>query len=495
MTTTTATSGASAGTAAIQTATQQLLTSLGTGSGVDTSSLVTSLVNAEFAAKADALTSKASTLTAQLSGVSTLKSSVTGFASALDGLVSGGTLSTQPVSSDTSVLSATALPGASISNLSDSITVSQLAAAQAARTTAPVVDRGATIGSGTFTLTLGTAAYSSDGAQMTNFNAGSGAPVTIDVTNASLDGIAGAINGAGAGVTASVVTDADGSAYLSLKGRTGAAQAFTLAATSDPSGNLAQFAVGPGATGTAISAAARNAKLNVDGVAVERGSNTVSDLVAGVKLQLTGVSTSPVSLTGSTPTDALSQAVTNFVGSYNQALAAVQAQTDPKTGPLAADPAAKSLLRALGGLTSKVLLTGSAATTNGPTRLSELGVSTNKDGTLSVDTATLTRELAQFPQSVEAMFSSGNPTNIGAALDALSSSATDGTTGLGASASTYTAQQGKVSDEQAKIAADKSNETTRLTQQYAAMNSKVAAYKSTQTFLTNQVAAWNKSGS
>ncbi len=490
MTTTTATPTT---TGAIQTATQQLLTSLGTGSGVDTSTLVTSLVSAEFAAKTDALTSKASTLTTQISGVATLKSTITGFASALDGLVSGGTLVTQPTSSNTAVLTATAVSGAKLANLSSSITVSQLAGAQAARTTTAVASRTATIGSGTFTLTMGTASYAADGSGMTGFTAGSATPVTIDVTDASLDGIAAAINAKGAGVSASVVTDASGAAYLSLKGQTGAAQAFTLGATTDPTGNLAQFAVGPGATGTAISATAQNAKLSVDGVAVERASNTVSDLVTGVKLQLAGTSTAPVSLTSTSPTSALSSAVSDFVDTYNQVLAAVQAQTDPKTGALARDPAATSLLRSLKALTSQVLLTGGNAETNGPTRLSELGIGTNKDGTLSVNTATLTRQLANFPASVEAMFSSANSTGIGATLDALSTNAISTVTGLGASTATYTAAQSTVSDQQTALTTAESTETTRLTQLYSAMNSKVAAYKSTQTFLTNQVAAWNKS--
>jgi flagellar hook-associated protein 2 len=489
----TTTTGTATSTGAIQTATQQLLTSLGTGSGVDTSSLVTSLVSAEFATKTDALAAKASTLTTQISGLATLKSTITGFASALDGLVSGGTLATQPASSNTSVLTATALPGAKLTNLSGAITVSQLAGAQAARSTAAVASRSTVIGSGTFTLTLGTATYSADGSSMTGFAAGGGTPVTIDVTNASLDGIASAINAKGAGLSASVVTDASGAAYLSLKGQTGAAQAFTLAATSDPSGTLSQFAVGPGATGTAIAAPAQNAKLTVDGVAVERAGNTVSDLVAGVKLQLAGTSTTPVALTSTSPAAALSSAVGNFVDTYNQVLAAVQAQTDPKTGALRSDPAAAGLLRSLKALTSKVLLTGGNVEANGPTRLSELGVGTNKDGTLSVNTATLTRQLAKFPASVEAMFSPTNLTGIGATLDSLSSTAISSVTGLGASTATYTAAQGSVSDQQDKLSAARDKETTRLTQLYSAMNSKVAAYKSTQTFLTNQVAAWNKS--
>ncbi|MGQ7357471.1 hypothetical protein ACTGZM_11180, partial [Streptococcus suis] len=93
--------------------------------------------------------------------------------------------------------------------------------------------------------------------------------VSITVTNASLDGVAAAINGANAGVSAAVVTDADGKAYLSLKGATGAAQAFTLAASSDPSGKLAQFNVGTGAP-TALTDTAANASLTVDGITVQR---------------------------------------------------------------------------------------------------------------------------------------------------------------------------------------------------------------------------------
>lgn len=492
MTTTTAASTTTTG--AIQTATQQLLTSLNTGSGVDTSTLVTSLVAAEFAAKSDALTSKAAALTTQISGIATLKSTITNFAAAVDGLVSGGTLVTQPSSSNTAVLAATAQSGAKLAGLSSSITVSQLAGNQATRTTNPVASRSTAIGSGSFTLSLGTATYSADGAAMTGFAAGGGTPVTIDVTDASLDTIASAINAKGAGVTASVVTDANGGAYLSLKGQTGAAQAFTLAASSDPSGNLAQFAVGPDATGTAVSASAQNAKLTVDGVAVERATNTIGDLVTGVNLQLAATSATAVSLTSTSPTAALSSAVSNLVDTYNQVLAAVRTQTDPATGALKSDPAATALLRTLKALTSKVLLTGSAVETNGPSRLSELGVGTNKDGTLTVNAKTLARQLANFPRSVEAMFSSGNPTGLGATLDTLSADAIGTITGLGASNVRYTAAQSTLSDAQTKISTAKDKETTRLTQLYSAMNSKVAAYKSTQTFLTNQVAAWNKSG-
>jgi flagellar hook-associated protein 2 len=475
-------------------ATQALFTSLSTGSGVDTGSLVTSLVQAQFAGKTDALTKKNDALTAQISGTSTLMSTVSQFAAALKSLTTGGTLQTQPVTSNSNVLTATALSGAKLAGLSSSVTVNQLASGQAARSTVAVGSRTAVIGSGTLTLTLGSATYNTDGTAMTGFTAGSGTPVTIDLTNSSLDGIAAAINAKKAGVTASVVTDADGSAYLSLKGSSGAAQAFTLEATSDPSGDLADFNVGVGAVGTALSSVAQNAKLTVDGVPVERASNTISDLITGVKLQLTGTSSTAVSLTSSVPTDALKGAVTDFVDAYNEVLTKLNEQLDPQTGPLKGDAAAQALLRSLRSVTTKVLLSG--VTDGSPTTLGAIGVKTNRNGTLSVDDTAVAHALANSPSSVEAIFSfsTGNSDGLTAALQSISTGASSTLFGLGASSSRYTQQVSDVSKAKDALSTQSDAMTTRLTRQFSSMNSKVAAYKSTQEFMKNQIAAWNKSG-
>jgi flagellar hook-associated protein 2 len=453
---------------------------------------VSSLVTADFAAKTSALSSQADTLTSQISGVSSLKSSVSDFATALASLVKGGTLTTQPTSSDANVLTATALSGAKLSGLSSTIKVSQLASAQIAVSAHAFASSTATIGTGTLTLALGTASYSSDGSSMTDFTAQSGDPVTIDVTDGSLSGIAAAINAKKTGVNASVVTDADGTAYLSLKGTTGAAQAFTLTGSTPA---LSALNVGKDAAGTTMTSVAQNAKLTVDGVAVERTSNTISDLVTGVKLSLTGTSAVPVALGSSTPTAALSSAVSDVVDTYNQVIALVNAQVDPITGPLKQDSAAKALLSSMRGLTQKALLTNVDAGT--PTSLAGIGVRTNKDGTLQVDTDALTAAMASYPDTIEQMFafSSNGSSGLSAVLNSLSLATSSTLTGLGASSATYVKKQSQVSAQQDELTTDKTAETTRLTAQFASMNSKVAAYKSTQTFLTNQIAAWNKSDS
>lgn len=475
-------------------AAQALFTSLATGSGIDTASLVTSLVQAQFATKTDALKAQQDAVTAQISGISTLKSDITTFATALKTLTTNGSLQSQPQTTNSNVLTASAQSGAVLTGLTASITVSQLASAQVATTQTAIADRSTVLGSGQFTLTLGTATYSSDGSQMTGFTAGSGTPVTIDVTDGSLDSIASAINAKKAGVTASVVTDVDGKAYLSLKGTSGTTQAFTLQATSDPSGALAQLNVGVGATGTKLSSIAQNAKLTVDGVSVERASNTVTDLINGVKLQLNGTSPVPVSLTATTQTDGLKQAITDFVDSYNTVLADIKTQTDPQNGPLKSDTAAQGLLNSLRSLTTRSLLSNAQPGT--PTTLAEIGIQTNRDGTLSVDDTAVTNALNNYPASLEAIFSYSTSSSDGvtAALNGISLTSTSTLYGLGASLTRYTQQQSALSTQQDDLTTQSQDMTTRLTQQFASMNSKVAAYKSTQTFLTNQIAAWNKSG-
>lgn len=493
-------------------ATQSLLTSLGTGSGIDTSSLVTSLVQAQFAAKTGTLTAKAETLTKQISGVATLKSTVTAFSTALESLVRGGTLQTQPTVSDTSVLTAAAIPGAKLSTLSSTITVARLATAQAAALGAILDNNGATVTASTalsttpvrFTITLGAATYTADGASMTGFVPGSAAAMTIDVPAASSSpaGIAAAINARKTGVTATVVTGANGAAYLSLKGATGETQAFTLDATADPDGTMAQFRVMPpvddGNGGTIpattnLTGKALNAQLTVDGIAVERASNTVSDLVSGVKLQLSKVSAVPVTLGAVKPTEGLTQAVGDFVETYNQVLAVITQQTNAVDGPLRADPAAKSLLKALQGITLKSLVSGAAV--GSPATLSAIGVTTNRDGTLAVSSARLTSALATDPDAVEAMFaySADGSTGLSAILKSLSTDVANTTYGLGASTARYTKAQTQLTTDQSKVTDQSAALTTRLTRQYASMNAAVSAYKATQAYIEQQVAIWTKS--
>lgn len=475
--------------------TTSIATTLGAGSGIDIASLVTQLVDAQSKNKSDTLTAKSDKLTAQISAASTLKSGLSSFSTALTSLVNGGTLASTATSSDGSIATAKALPGAHLDNkVSTSLKVRGLAAAQVANTVAYTASPATVVGKGTMTFTLGTATVS--GGAMTGFTAGSGTPVTvtIDDTNSTLQGIADAINAAGAGVTASIVSDSGG-ARLALKGATGAASAFTVDVVEDGSApGLAAFAVGAGKSGTTIAQSSADADLEVDGIAVKRASNSITDLVTGMQIDLQSVNAGKtITLGSSAATDNLKGAVNDFVATFNELKKQLNTETNAQTGSLHGDSGAQAMVRALSSLMTTTLIPASGG---GPRTLAELGVGTNLDGTLSVNASQLAAAITKYPGQVEKIFSGGagaSDNGLSAALKSISDAVTSTSTGLGASEQRYTALKSTIADQQTKVTSDADAMRTRLTKQFASMDARVNAYKATQTFLKNQVAAWNSS--
>ncbi|MBO9713941.1 flagellar filament capping protein FliD [Sphingomonas sp.] len=465
---------------------ESIAKTLGAGSGIDINTLVEQLVDAQFSAKQDGFTKRGDTLTAQISSVSSLKDGISGFDTALKTLIKTGTLATQPTSSNTSILTASTMSGGSAAGLSTQVEVRQLAAAQSAYS-APVADKTAAIGTGTLTITFGTATVS-DGT-MTDFEPGSAASVDIAITsaNSSLTGIRDAINAKNCGVTATIMSDSDG-ARLVLKSGTGATQAFTLTATEDDGAEgLAALDIGKDAAGTTIGTAAQDAIVAVDGVAIHRASNAILDLVTGIRLDLQSAAPgTKVTLGSSAPTDALSQAVTDVVDTYNELLATLKTATDATSGPLRNDAAAKALLRSLAQLPTQQLTT---VTDGGPRTLAEIGVATNRDGTLRVDATRLATAMSSYESDIEAMFKAS--AGLSAQLTTITNAATSTSYGLGASTATYQKAQSQLADDQAKAQTQEDAMRDRLTKQFATMDAAVAAYKATQSQLQNQIDAWN----
>ncbi|WP_171982521.1 flagellar filament capping protein FliD [Sphingomonas sp. LM7] len=462
---------------------ESIAKTLGTGSGVDVTALVTGLVEASFANKNKALAAKTETLTAQISKVSELKSTISDFASALAALTTGGTLATQPTSARSDVLTATRLAGADLTGLNASVEVRQLAQGQVASTTAFTGGKDTVVGTGTLTLTFGAATIA--GTSMTGFTPGPAAPIaiTVDAANNTLDGVAKAINAANAGVTASIMTD-DSGARLVIKGATGASQAFELTG----SGDLAQLDIGRTATASQINSTAQDALLALDGVETRYATNSVYGLIEGVRLDLVSAAVgTKVGIGAKTPTTEINQTITNFVETFNEVYKMVKLATNAVDGPLRGDPAAKDLLRQLRGLTLAALVPDAAADT--PRSLADIGIATQRDGTLSVDTARLAKVVTSFPKNVEAIFAQG--AGLTKALSDIASKAADKTTGLGVSQANYEKAQTKIEDAKEDILAATEKMRNRMTQQFAAMDAKVAAYKSTQSFLDQQIKAWN----
>jgi len=472
-------------------ATSSITTALGAGSGIDIGTLVPSLVEAQFAARTKRLTAQSEALTAQVSGVAKLKSAITGFDKALKALAQSGTLSTQPSSSNTQALRVSAIAGSGATMSGGTVEVRQLAQGQAATTRDPV-GAAAAFQTGKLSFTMGTETRAEDG----SYGFAPGESFDIDITDAgtNLAGIAAKINAAKKGVTASVVRDGDG-VRLQLKGPTGASGAFRISgaadAGADPAGlDLSRLAVSrdPGSAAT-IGVEARDAILVLDGAEFRRKTNTVTDLMDGVKMELAGTGTS--TLTAAAPNAAITQAVQDFVATYNEMLGVLKEETNAATGALKGDSAAAALTSGLKRLTTQTLLPGSEP--GSPRMLADLGVATARDGSLSVDTRKLAAVMTKYPADVETMFAETK--GLPAAMSKLSADASSSVFGLTAAADRYAKLQQRNTADKTSLTAAAEVAKTRMTRVYAAMDTRVAAYKATQTFMDNQIKAWNRSDS
>lgn len=365
---------------------------LGIGSGIDTRALIDNLVAATRQPKDLMIARREAANAAKVSALGQASSAIDSFASSLAALVSGGTLFTQPVSSDTSVLTAAAQPGVRIGTLSSVVEVQQLAQAQTLAS-AQLAGASAAVGQGELTLATSKGSFA----------------ITIDATNDSLTGLARAINEANAGVTATVITETGG-AKLVLKGATGAAETFTLSVPGGTTSGLERFAYDPDVAGGMTRAqVAQDAIIRMDGVEIRRSANSIGDLVGGVQIELKKAAPgTTLSLGVAKPTAAIRQSTQDFVAAYNELAKLLADATAPADaegnggGALRGDQAIRDMRQQLSRLTSMTL-----SNAGGPTTLAEIGVRTNRDGTLSVDLARLDAVLAADPDGVEAMFNPG----------------------------------------------------------------------------------------
>lgn len=322
---------------------------------------------------------------ADISGLDQLSSAVSGFRTTMDTMLTAAQAAPASASSsDTTVASASALSTAAAGTYN--VTVNALAQSQTV-TSADVADPAATvIGSGTLTIQLGT--YDSG---TNSFTAGSSSPVSINVTNGSLDDIATAINNAGAGVTASVVQDSGGYHLTLTSDSTGAANGFSVSVTdgdgtnTDTSG-LSQLAYDPTAAAGAgknltQTQAAQDASLTVNGAAQTSASNTGVSIATGVSAQLLTTGSTTVSV--APDTSALESAAQDFVTAYNSLVDTIGGLTGT-SGALAGDALAQQLQNQL----ARAATDGSYAA-GSLSGLAQIGITAQTDGHLALDTTAL----------------------------------------------------------------------------------------------------------
>lgn len=419
------------------------VSSVSTGGVLDVNGLVSQLMAVEsrpFVAMQD----KEKAITAQLSAYGTLSGAVGSFQTTVTALADSSKYKVATASSsEPTVLTASA--GKDTVKGNYSVNVTQLAQAQTI-SAAGQASTSALIGSGASTVltfdfgsvtggTLADGKYT--GSTFELDPARVARTVTIDSSNNSLQGIRDAINKAGIGVTASIISD-------------GSDKPNRLVLTSDKSGETSSMRVSVagdqdisdllsyapnGTQNMTQSNAGQNAKLTVNGVAITSQTNNVDNAVPGVTMTVAKIGTSSVGV--AMDTSGIKTALTNFVKAYNELNSTITGLTavtpDLKQGaartggPLVGDSTTISLQTSL----RKMFAASVPGLDSSVKSLSQLGVAFQKDGTLKLDTGTLQTAIDKNSGDViKLLATSGSTSDSLVSFVSSTSNSTVGTKGI-----------------------------------------------------------------
>ena len=394
-----------------------IIQSLGVGSGIDTNNLVKQLVAVERLAPQGRIDTKTELAETKISDFGLLSNALSTLKDAAAALVDPEALFSKSASfTDSDALVPVELD-TDVQSGSYSFNVSQVAKSNTLAF-AGFTDAASAVGEGTLTFNLGAWARDVDGdidlaapvPIFTQDTSKESFAVTIDSTNNSLEGLRDAINAADQGVTASIIND--GSSYrLSIVAESGAQNEIEITVaesggspTNDDQSDLSRFAFNASLDGTggkldinSIDAqGGQNAMLTLNGIDIERSSNTVDDLIQGLTLDVLKEMdpTESVTITISDDKAFAEQNVRTFVESYNLFLEAVgpaigtseveneDGETETVIGSLANDALAKSMLTQVRTLIATSI---PGLSDSNFTSLTNIGIRTELDGSLSID--------------------------------------------------------------------------------------------------------------
>jgi flagellar hook-associated protein 2 len=470
--TSSASNGTSAGTAG-----GSLVTSSGIGSGLNISAIVASLTNAFGAGQQNQLNSQSASLDSQVSAFGT-------FTSALDTLQ--GTLAAleNPTQlggydgtvADTSIATATASSDAVAGQYSLSVqnlaTATQLTSAHVASSATP-------IGTGNLTINVGTTS----------------ATISIDSSDNTLAGIASAINAApnNPGVSATVITAADGARLVLTGTTTGAANAITVT-QSGGDGGLSALVYDPANSVTNMTQTqqAQDANFTINGFAATSSSNVVSGAISGVSIDLlapsatttvgTTTTSTPTTLTITPDTKAAQTSITAFVTALNGVLSSIQTlggydAATQTAGALQGNATLQSFQNQLENILDTV-----TSSTSGAASLGDLGITPDPNsGTLNTSTNVLSSALSANLSAVGQLL--GGPNGIATQIDKLTTQYTQAGGLLSIINQGLQTGLTNVATQQTALNAELATYSATLTTQYNAMDAAVAALKETQTYL------------
>ncbi|RME87336.1 MAG: flagellar hook-associated protein, partial [Zetaproteobacteria bacterium] len=242
-----------------------------------------------------------------------------------------------------------------------------------------------------------------------------GATVTVHASDSAAD-IARKINDLGVGVQASAIQVATGDVRLVIASTQTGAQGFQIGGVDlDAGGALAGLGLGAPASANAyqVLQQGQDAKVVIDGLTLTRASNTITDAIPGLTLDLKQADpATTITMTIGVDREALRASVQTFVDAYNEVADFLNAQfafdeAKGTSGPLAGEAAlhaiqselADSLLRELPGLA--------------PDRnsLVKIGIEPDEKGHLRINDSLFAKFLNDAPEAIREVFVASGSTS------------------------------------------------------------------------------------
>ncbi len=390
----------------------------GIGSGLDINSLVGALVNADAAPKTAQLDRLEKATTTKVSALGQFRSALSTFQASLEKLNDPALFEKRnATSSSTDTVSITASSKAIAGNYN----VQVFNLAQTSKVALAGFDNSTdALGTGTLTINVG------------------GDSLDIDVPEGSnsLADIRDAVNKAGkeSGLSATIVSDPSGAGGARLvlsSSKSGTDNDISVAVSGDATGDLGSLAFAPSSGTDAnfeptpadpgnpraarVISYSRDANFAIDGLNLSSASNTIEDAIEGVTLTLKSAQSAEalanaetVNLGVSEDRAGVRKSITDFVGAYNKMLGSVSSLTNvtavggDNSEPLAAALVGDSSVRSF--MNSMRSALGTPASGDGIRILSELGITTQRDGKLAVDDAKLDDAMENNFEQVNAFF-------------------------------------------------------------------------------------------
>lgn len=442
------------------------------GSVINVGSLVSQLVAASRAPQDALISSQTQAVTTQISALGNLKGALATFQSALSALDSPSSFNAMTASSaDQSVFTATAASSAQPGIYG--VTVSRLASGQQLVGNPVTGGSSAVIGTGTLQLTLGSTSFS----------------VTIDDSHDSLSGIAAAINSASGnpGITATTLTGTDGTHLVLGSSLTGAANAIQVAETDGGSALSSLTYSNANPNNYTQKSAPLDASFTIAGVPYTSPSNTVTNALSGVTLNLLGTNSGSANLTVASDTTTVQSNISDFVGAYNT-LAGTLAplgsfdSTTGTAGPMMGNALLTGVQSQVRQALYSVVDTGSSTYNS----LASIGITTKSDGTLSLNASTLSTAVSANFSAVSQLFSGAS--GIASTLNTQISGDLAAGGSITSHGQTLVKQENALTQQENDLNTQMAALTRNLTQQYSALNSLLSSLQTTSAYLSQAFA-------